>query len=55
MGWLRKRFGESSTYTGMGLLATVAAYLAGPEAVQSVAPIATILIGVYDAVRPEKS
>lgn len=54
MGWLRKRFGEQSTYAGMGYLATVFAYLAGPEAVAAVSPLAGAAIALYEMIRSEK-
>ena len=54
MGWLRERFGERSTYNGLGFISVIAGILAGPEAVQSVAPVAGMLYGVYEASRAEK-
>lgn len=54
MGWLRKRFGESSTYTGLALISAVLASLAGPEAVAAASPAAALLIGLWDFFRGEK-
>lgn len=53
MGWLRKRFGEGSTYKGMAILASIAGYLAGPEAIQAYSPMVGVAVGLYETMRAE--
>lgn len=54
MGWLRKRFGESSTYTGVGVAASMLTIMAGNEGMAAASPIVALLIGFYDIARAEK-
>lgn len=52
MGWLRKRFGESSTYAGLGVL-TMLASTAFPQYAAIIQAVAGVL-GAGAVVVPEK-
>lgn len=53
MGWLKKRFGEASTMSGLGVLAMVAMTIAPPQYQPLINGIA-VALGVGGVVIPEK-
>lgn len=55
MGFFRKRFGEKSTYTGLGVVGAVLTFLAGPDGAQAAAPWVALVLGVLQAGLPERS
>lgn len=54
MGWLRKRFGEKSTYAGLGIAGALLTALAGPEYAQEGAMQAGLILSIYEMIRAEK-
>lgn len=54
MNWLKKRFGETSTYTGLAVVGSVLTLLAGPEGVQQAAPWVALIAGAIQAAAAEK-
>lgn len=53
MGWLRKRFGEASTYNGLALLSTLGATIF-PQHAAWIIPLAGALAGTGIAVPEAK-
>lgn len=53
MGWLRKRFGEKSTYSGLAILSALLAMVVGPEAAAIGAQTVAAGAAVYEIVRAE--
>lgn len=53
MGWLKARFGEASTMSGLGVIAMVAMSFAPPQYQPLIQAIA-VALGVGGVVRPEK-
>ncbi len=54
MGWLRNRFGEKSTYAGLGIAGALLTALAGPEYAQEGAMQAGLILSIYEMIRAEK-
>ena len=52
MGWLRKRFGESSTMAGLGVIFAVAIPMVPPQ-YQMLVQAVGVALGVGGVVRPE--
>lgn len=54
MGWLRKRFGESSTYTGLTVIGSVLTMLGGPESAAAASPWVALAAGILQTMKAEK-
>lgn len=55
MGWLKKRFGERSTYTGMAVVGAMLTLLAGPEAAQDASPWVALIAGALQMATAERA